>query len=89
MENARYVHRGSSRERVEDFLEAVDHTMLAEHEADDAHRRAKSGILTFSGDFKEFHLFTEIADNLEQAADVIARSALVLRDYVLGEAITR
>jgi hypothetical protein len=89
VENARYVHRGSSRERVEDFLEAVDHTMLAEHEADDAHRRAKSGILTFSGDFKEFHLFTEIADNLEQAADVIARSALVLRDYVLGEAITR
>jgi hypothetical protein len=89
VENARFVHRGSARERVEDFLEAVDHTMLTEHQADDAHRRAKSGILTFSGDFKQLHLFTEIADNLEQAADVLMRSALNLRDYVLGEAITR
>ncbi|HWB14651.1 MAG TPA: hypothetical protein VG826_35840 [Pirellulales bacterium] len=89
VENARYVHRGSARERVEDFLEAVDHTLLAEHRADDAHRRAISGVVDFAGDFKELHLFTAIADNLEQAADVIARAALALRDYVLGEAMTR
>ncbi|HUY92522.1 MAG TPA: hypothetical protein VMV10_27535 [Pirellulales bacterium] len=89
VENARYVHRGSARERIEDFLEAVDHTLLIEHQVDDAHRRAKSGIPMFSGDFKELHLFMEIADNLEQAADVLMHSALNLRDYVLGEAITR
>lgn len=89
VENARFVHRGSERERVEDFLEAVDHTLLAEHQADDAHRRAKASIPTFSGDFKELHLFMEIADCLEEAADVLMHSALNLRDYVLGEAITR
>ncbi|HVA45135.1 MAG TPA: hypothetical protein VNH11_02005 [Pirellulales bacterium] len=89
LENARYVHRGSARERIEDFLQAVDRTQLAEHQADDAHRRAKSGILMFSGDFKQLHLFTEIADNLEAAADVLMRSALNLRDYVFGDAITR
>lgn len=89
VENARFVHRGSARERIEDFLEAVDHTLLVEHQADDAHRRAKSGIVTFSGDFKELHLFMEIADSLEEAADVLMHSALNLRDYVFGEAITR
>lgn len=89
LENARYVHRASDRERIEDFLEAVDRTMVVEHQADDAHRRSKAGILDFSGDFKQLHLFIEIADQLEQAADVLMRSALNLRDYVLGEAITR
>ena len=88
-ENARFVHRSSERERVEDFLEAVDHTLLVEHQADDAHRRAKASIPTFSGDFKELHLFMEIVDRLEDAADVLMHSALNLRDYVLGEAITR
>ena len=89
VENARHIHRGSSRDRVEDFLEAVDHTMKSEHQADDAHRRAKAGVISFAGDFRQLHLFTEIADNLEQAADALMRSALMLRDYVLGEAITR
>jgi hypothetical protein len=89
VENSRHVHRGSPRERVEDFLEAVDHTMHAEHQADEAHRRAMAGIVNFAGDFKQLHLFSQIADNLEQAADVLMRSALHLRDYVLGEAITR
>jgi hypothetical protein len=89
VENARYVHRGSERDRIQDFLEAVDHTLLAEHQADDALRRVKSGILTFAGDFKELRLFMEIADNLEQAADVLMHVALNLRDYVLGDAITR
>ena len=72
-----------------DFLEAVDHIISLEHQTDDVHRRAKASILTFPGDFKQLHLFTEIADNLESAADAMMRAALMLKDYVLGEVIAR
>ncbi|MEQ8789616.1 MAG: hypothetical protein RIC55_25195 [Pirellulaceae bacterium] len=89
VENARHIDRASPREEIADFLEAVDHTMSLEHQTDDVHRRAKASILRFSGDFKQLHLFTEIADNLEAAADAMMRAALMLRDYVLGEVITR
>jgi uncharacterized protein Yka (UPF0111/DUF47 family) len=89
VENARHLERGSPRRQVQDFLEAVDRTITIEHQTDDAHRRAQAGILTFAGDFKMLHLFTEIADNLEEAADALMRSVLTLRDYVLGEVLTR
>jgi uncharacterized protein Yka (UPF0111/DUF47 family) len=89
VENARHLERGSPRRQVQDFLEAVDRTITIEHQTDDAHRRAQAGILTFAGDFKMLHLFTEIAENLEEAADALMRSVLTLRDYVLGEVLTR
>jgi uncharacterized protein Yka (UPF0111/DUF47 family) len=88
-ENARQLQRGSPRQQVQDFLEAVDRTLTIEHQTDDAQRRAQAGILTFAGDFKMLHLFTEIADDLEEAADALMRSVLTLRDYVLGEVLTR
>jgi uncharacterized protein Yka (UPF0111/DUF47 family) len=89
VENARHLERGSPRRQVQDFLEAVDRTITTEHQTDDAHRRAQAGILTFAGDFRMLHLFTEIAENLEEAADALMRSVLTLRDYVLGEVLTR
>ncbi|MCO6454153.1 MAG: hypothetical protein J5I93_02455 [Pirellulaceae bacterium] len=89
VENARHIDRRSAREVIADFLEAIDHTISLEHQTDDVHRRAKASILRFSGDFKQLHLFTSVADNLEGAADAMMRAALMLRDYVLGEVITR
>ena len=89
VENARCLHRGSPREQVDDFLEAVDRTMTVEHQTDDAHRRAQAGVLNFTGDFKQWHLVNGIADKLEEAADALMRSALVLRDYILGEVLRR
>jgi uncharacterized protein Yka (UPF0111/DUF47 family) len=89
VEHARQIHRGSSREQMEDFLESVDRTIALEHHTDNAQRRAKAAILSFAGDFKQLRLFCETADNLEQAADVLMRSALMLKDYILGEVITR
>jgi hypothetical protein len=88
VENARLIHRSSPRDQVGDFLGAVDRTMTMEYHTDDAHRRARAGVLNFSGDFKQLHLFSAIADSLEEAADVLLRSVLTLRDYVLGEVIT-
>ena len=89
VENARQLHRGSPREQVADFLEAVDRTMTAEHQSDDAHRRVQAGILGFEGDFKQWHLVSGTADRLEEAADALMRSVLVLRDYILGVVLRR
>ena len=89
VENARRLHRGSPREQVADFLEAVDRTLTMEHQTDEAHRRAQAGVLSFAGDYKQWHLVHGIADNLEQVADALLRSAMVLRDYILGEVLRR
>jgi len=89
VENARRLHRGSPREQVADFLEAVDRILTVEHETDNEHRRAQARVLDFSGDFKQWHLVNSIADKLEEAADALLRSALVLRDYILGEVLRR
>jgi uncharacterized protein Yka (UPF0111/DUF47 family) len=89
VENARHIDRGSSREEMGDFLTAVDSTISLEHATDDAHRRAKASILTFSTDHKQLYLFTDFAGALESASDAMMRAALMLRDYVLGEVITR
>jgi uncharacterized protein Yka (UPF0111/DUF47 family) len=88
-ENARHLQRGSPREQMEDFLEAVDQTITSEHQTDDAHRRAQADILASARDFRQLHLFSRLADNLEEAADALMRSVLTLRDYVLGEVLTR
>jgi CHAD domain-containing protein/uncharacterized protein Yka (UPF0111/DUF47 family) len=89
VENARRLHRGSPREHIDDFLEAVDRTLTLEHETDAAHRHAQAGILSFAGDYKRWHLVNGIADKLEEVADALLRSALVLRDYILGEVLRR
>jgi uncharacterized protein Yka (UPF0111/DUF47 family) len=89
VETARVLHRGSSREEVADFLEAVDRTTTIEHRTDDAHRRSQAEIVAFPGDFKQWHLFTGVADKLEGAADALMRSALILRDDILGEVLRR
>jgi uncharacterized protein Yka (UPF0111/DUF47 family) len=86
-ENARWLQRGSSRQEIHDFLEAVDGTVTVEHQADEAHRRAQAGILTFAGDFKQLHLFAKIADGLEEAADSLMRSVYTLRSYVLTKVL--
>ncbi len=89
VENARQLDRSSPRELVADFLEAVDRTIAIEHQTDDAHRHAQAAILGFSGDFKQWHLLTGVTDELEGAADALMRSALILRDDILGEVLRR
>jgi uncharacterized protein Yka (UPF0111/DUF47 family) len=87
--SARVLQRGSAREEVQDFLEAIDRIMDLEHQTDDAHRRARTSILTFRGDFRQWQLISDLADHLEEAADALKRSVLVLRDYILGEVLSR
>jgi hypothetical protein len=46
-------------------------------------------VLHFPGDFKQWHLFEGVAGKFEEAADALLRSALALRDYILGEVLRR
>lgn len=89
VENARCLHRGSSREQVADFLAAVDRTLTIEHQTDEAHRRVQAAIMTFTGDYKHWHLVNGIAGKLEEVTDALLRSAMVLRDYILSEVLRR
>jgi uncharacterized protein Yka (UPF0111/DUF47 family) len=89
VEGARSLHRGSARELVADFLEAVDRVVTVEHQTDAAHRRAQAGVLSYPGDFRQWHLTSGTSDKLEEAADALMHSALLLRDYILGDILRR
>jgi uncharacterized protein Yka (UPF0111/DUF47 family) len=89
VETARLLERHSPREEMEDFLESVDRISDLEHQCDEAHRRAKAGILSYPGDSRQGSFLIEVADLLEDAADALAHSAMGLRDFILGEVMTR
>ncbi len=89
VEGARTLHRGSPREVVADFLEAVDRIVTVEHQTDEAHRRAQAAVLGYPGDFRQWHLTAGIAEKFEEAADALKHSVLMLRDYILGQVLRR
>jgi uncharacterized protein Yka (UPF0111/DUF47 family) len=89
VETARCLQRNSPRDDVEDFLRAVDRVVTIEHQTDDAHRRAQAEVLTFTGDFKQWHLMSRVADKFEEAADAMMRAAHLLRAYILTEVLRR
>jgi hypothetical protein len=89
VENARRIHRGSPRDQLADFLAAVDRTLTVEHLTDDALRGAQAGVLNFAGDFRQWHVASGIGEKLEEASDCLLRSALLLRDYILGVILRR
>jgi len=88
LESASHVRRGGDREDVQDFLEAVDRVVEVEHETDRAERLVTAAVYRDAEDWRELHLVGAIAGTLEQAADSLARSALSLRDHLLGEVMT-
>ena len=84
MTTARHVHRGADRDDMRDFLEAVHRITTVEHESDKAHRAIKSLLLATESDSRGLFVVAEVARNLEEAADALMHSGLVLRDHVMG-----
>jgi uncharacterized protein Yka (UPF0111/DUF47 family) len=70
-------------EQVQEFLVAVDAVIAFEHESDERERRVKAALIEVAHDFRELHVLSEIAGCFENAADTLARCALMLRDHVL------
>ena len=81
---ARYVRRGGDRDDMRDFLEAVHRITTVEHESDQAQRSIKSALLASEGDARSVFVVAEVARNLEEAADALMHSGLVLREHVMG-----
>ena len=88
VECARLV-RTSGKDEIEDFLAAVDSTGAIEHAQDDAYRKAKAAIVNGAQDFRQLHVFGEIASRLEQTTDALLKASLVLRDHTLEEVLAR
>jgi uncharacterized protein Yka (UPF0111/DUF47 family) len=85
LENAKSIRRWSSREDLEEFLQAVDAVLDMEHEADDKLRNVSGALLKKSKDFRQLHSLSEISGNAEDSTDSMMMSATVLKDYVLEE----
>lgn len=79
------VHRGSSREDVQEFLESVDCIVTVEHRTDEEERALTALLMRLAADFREFELLSGVGQSLEMAADSLCRCALMLRDHVLSE----
>jgi len=89
LETARHISRGAAREDLRDFLEAVHRIMAIEHQADEAQRRTKGTLLAVIDDFKQHYVYSETARKLEEAADGLMHSGLMLRDYFLLKVMQR
>jgi uncharacterized protein Yka (UPF0111/DUF47 family) len=87
VEAAAHVHRGAAREDVQDFLEAVDRIVTLEHKSDEVERQAVALLVKSGASSSELYLAGQVAARLESAADVLTRSALMLRDHVLGDVL--
>ena len=84
---ARYVRRGGDRDDMRDFLEAVHRITTVEHESDQAQRAIKAGLVAAESDARGLFVVAEVARNLEEAADALMHSGLVLRDHVMGAVV--
>ena len=85
LENAKGIRKLSSREDMEEFLQAINVVLEAEHEADDGLRAVVAALLKKSKDFRQLHALSEISGQVEDSTDCLMRSVLVLKDYVLEE----
>ncbi len=81
---ARHVRRGGDRDDMRDFLEAVHRITTVEHESDQAQRSIKAALVTTESDARGLFVVSEVARNLEEAADALMHSGLVLRAHVMG-----
>jgi uncharacterized protein Yka (UPF0111/DUF47 family) len=85
LETAARVERGSSRDSLQSFLDAVDRVVTLERESDDAQRDVMTALFADGVEYRLLHLLTLVVQSFEHAADALSRCALLLRDHVLGD----
>ena len=77
------IHRGYTRDEMQDFFQAVDRVIGYERECDDALRRSEKSILTESTDYREMMIFFEIARTIEESTNSLMKSVYINRDRIL------
>lgn len=80
-----HVTRGGARQDLQAFLETVDQLVTLEHQTDQAERATATALFGEGVEPRQLVLFLRVAQVLEQAADALARGALLLRDHFLTE----
>jgi uncharacterized protein Yka (UPF0111/DUF47 family) len=73
-----------AQEAADDFLTAIDALFEVEHQADDAERNLAHAAVQRARNFRQLHLYVEMARSLEAASDALKRAGLITRDYLLG-----
>ena len=81
------VQRGASREEMDAFLEAAHEVVSLERETDDAQRAVHAALVASSPPAADLFVLVEVTGALEQAADALMHTALLLRDQVLDRAV--
>jgi len=81
------VQRGASRDEMEAFLEAAHEVVSLERETDDAQRSVHAAVVASSPEASDLFVLVEVTRALEEAADALMHTALLLRDQVLGRAV--
>ncbi len=80
---SQYVHKGYSREEMQDFIRAIDGVISMEREADEVLRTTERVILAETTDYKELLVFFEIARIIEDSTNSLMKAAFVLRNNIL------
>ena len=81
------IHKNGRTEDANDFLRAVDRLTDLEHQADDAERALTYAAVQHARNFRQLHLFSEIGESLESAADALKSAGLRVRDYLFTKVL--
>jgi len=87
LEDAKDLACTTARPELERFLVAVDRLAMLENSCDDAERAVRERMFRGTGtDFRSVYVLSELTHQLDRATDLVVRSGLLVRDYVLSVA---
>jgi hypothetical protein len=84
IEDARDIRRASTRRDLERLLVTVDHLTDLEHQSHAIERLLESTLMCGAADFRQLHVLSGLAAAFQRAIQSLARSGLIVRDYVLA-----
>jgi len=80
---AQGMRKDYSRDEMQDFLTAVNRVISLEHECDDALRQAEKAIISESTDYKELHVYSELARIIEASTNSLTKAVYIMHDTIL------
>jgi uncharacterized protein Yka (UPF0111/DUF47 family) len=89
LETTRYLHRGATREDVQDFLDAVQRISAVEQRAGEAQRAVKRAFVSNQLGHALLYVYTEAVKSLERSAEALIHAGLMLRDHVLSDVMAK
>jgi len=88
LSHAAYIDKPAmAQDEVRDFLTSIDALVALEHRADDAERALTYSAVQRARDFRQLHIYSKMADSLEEASDALKWAGLKTRDYLLGHVL--